>query len=89
MPQVKAHSIVAVRGGPPYEGGSDGVVEFESASIDGVQSELVIDSDHSVQNHPLLSQEVRRILLQHIGLEREIMERIELRGARGLRGAPH
>ncbi len=66
-PGVKAHSIIAVRGGPPPEGGSDGVVRFESAHIEDVESELVVDSDHSVQMQQRAIQELRRILLEHVG----------------------
>lgn len=66
-PGVTAHSIIAVRGGPPPEGGSDGVVRFESAHIEGVESELVVDSDHSVQMQQRAIQELRRILLEHVG----------------------
>jgi len=66
-PGVAAHSIIAVRGGPPPEGGSDGVVRFESAHIEGVESELVVDSSHSVQMQQRAIQEMRRILLEHAG----------------------
>jgi hypothetical protein len=67
-PGVRAHSIIPVRGGPPPEGQNDGVVEFESARIDGSESEFVVfHSGHSTQSNPLTIQEVRRILLA--GLE--------------------
>jgi pimeloyl-ACP methyl ester carboxylesterase len=66
-PAVKAHSIIAVRGGPPFIGKTDGVVAYESAHIDGVESEAVINSAHSTQGHPDTTTEVRRILRQHIG----------------------
>lgn len=66
-PGVTAHSIIAVRGGPPPEGGSDGVVRFESAHLESVASELVVDSDHSVQMQQRAIQELRRILLEHAG----------------------
>jgi hypothetical protein len=68
-PGVAAHSIIAVRGGPPPEGRSDGVVRFESARIDGVESQLVVDSGHSVQMQQRAIQEMRRILLLHAGAE--------------------
>lgn len=66
-PGVAAHSIIAVRGGPPPEGGSDGVVRYESAHLDGVESELIVDSDHSVQMQQRAIRELRRILLVHAG----------------------
>jgi hypothetical protein len=48
------------------KGGDDGVVAYESAHLDDVDSELVINSSHSVQGHPLAISEMRRILLQHL-----------------------
>jgi pimeloyl-ACP methyl ester carboxylesterase len=62
---IPAHSIVAVRGDGPLEDGSDGVVSYQSAHIDGVESELVVRSGHSVQSNPQSVLEVRRILLLH------------------------
>ena len=66
-PAIKAHSIIAVQGGPPFIGKTDGVVAYESAHIDGVESEAVINSGHSTQSHPDTTIEVRRILREHIG----------------------
>ncbi len=64
-PGVSAHSIIAVRGdGPPEEGG-DGVVNYSSAHIEDVESELVVRSGHSAQQEPRSIEEVRRILLLH------------------------
>ena len=64
-PRVTAHSIVAVQGDGPIESGNDGVVEYSSAHIDGVASEKVVRSSHSVQAVPEAIEEVRRILLLH------------------------
>jgi pimeloyl-ACP methyl ester carboxylesterase len=64
-PGVAAHSIIAVKGDGPIETGDDGVVEYRSAHVEGVDSELVVRSGHSVQGHPRTIQEVRRILLLH------------------------
>jgi pimeloyl-ACP methyl ester carboxylesterase len=64
-PGIPAHSIIAVRGDGPVEDGSDGVVRYQSAHIDGVESELVVRSGHSVQANPQAVLEVRRILLLH------------------------
>jgi pimeloyl-ACP methyl ester carboxylesterase len=63
---VTAHSIIAVQGDGPLEERNDGVVAYRSAHIEGVASELVVDSYHSVQGHPLAIAEVRRILLEHL-----------------------
>jgi pimeloyl-ACP methyl ester carboxylesterase len=62
---VVAHSIVGVEGGgPPAEGG-DGVVKYSSAHIDGVASEKIVHSAHSMQGNPETIQEVKRILIEH------------------------
>jgi hypothetical protein len=67
VPGVKAHSIIAVRDpDAPREEASDGVVKYESAHLDGVDSEYVVVSGHSCQDNPHAIQEVRRILLEHI-----------------------
>ena len=64
-PGVAAHSIIAVKGDGPPEKGNDGVVAYESAHVDGVDSELVVRSEHSVQGNPQAIEEVRRILMLH------------------------
>jgi len=65
-PGVTAHSIIPVRGDPPPDGQSDGVVRYESAHLDWVASELVVPrAGHSVQSNPLAIEEVGRILLEH------------------------
>ena len=64
-PGIPAHSIIAVRGDGPVEDGSDGVVRYESAHIEGVESELIVRSGHSVQANPQTVLELRRILLLH------------------------
>jgi hypothetical protein len=64
-PGIPAHSIVAVRGDGPVQDGSDGVVRYQSAHIEGVESELIVRSGHSVQANPQTVLEVRRILLLH------------------------
>lgn len=65
-PNVAVNSIIAVQGNGPIETGDDGVVTYKSAHIDGVQSELVVRSGHSVQSNPQTVAEVRRILLLHL-----------------------
>jgi hypothetical protein len=64
-PGVHAHSIIAVAGNGPVEGSSDGVVEYSSAHLDGVDSEYIVRSTHSTQSNPYTIEEVRRILLLH------------------------
>jgi pimeloyl-ACP methyl ester carboxylesterase len=65
-PGVVANSIIPVKEGyEPYEEGNDGVVEYKSAHIDDVESELVVRSTHSTQSNPHTIEEVRRILMKH------------------------
>jgi pimeloyl-ACP methyl ester carboxylesterase len=64
---VTFHSIIGSnRPGGPRES-TDGVVPYHSAHLDGVASELVVPSDHSVQKSQDAIREVRRILLEHLG----------------------
>ncbi len=65
-PGVPAHSIIAVLGDPPFIGKTDGVVAYESAHIEGVKSEKVVNSGHSAQGHPETIKEVQRILREHL-----------------------
>lgn len=77
-PWVKYHNIVGVL---PDEGltgwwaaGGDGVVSFESAHMEDVESEITVPANHTtVHAHPLAVLEVKRILLRHL---------VELRGDR-------
>ena len=64
---VTAHSIIPVKGDGPPEEGSDGVVKYTSAHVDYVESELVVRSGHGCQAKPQTIEEVRRILLEHLG----------------------
>jgi hypothetical protein len=70
-PGVAAHSIIAVRGSAPSDGiparnASDGWVRFESAHLEGVESEkIVFGSGHSVHMTQAAIQELRRILIEH------------------------
>ncbi len=64
-PGVVVHSIIPVKGDGPIESGNDGVVEYTSAHIEGVESETVVRSDHSTQGNPETIEEVRRVLLEH------------------------
>jgi pimeloyl-ACP methyl ester carboxylesterase len=67
VPGVKAHSIIAVTDPDvPRDRVSDGVVEYKSAHLEGVDSEYVVVSGHSCQDNPHTIQEVRRILLEHV-----------------------
>lgn len=66
-PQVKYHSIIAKRKADmPLAESDDGLVPYWSAHLDGVLSEKVIVSGHSVQETPDAVLEVRRILRQDL-----------------------
>jgi pimeloyl-ACP methyl ester carboxylesterase len=66
-PGVTVHSIIAVKEGGSLAEGGDGFVSYRSAHLDDAVSELVVRSGHSVQGHPEAIEEIRRILLQHLG----------------------
>jgi len=65
-PGVAAHSIVAVEGRGSPLGLHDGVVAYRSAHLEGVESEKIVQSSHSLQSNPATIQEVRRILREHV-----------------------
>jgi len=65
-PGVKGHSIIAVLPGMDIATGNDGVVEYTSAHLEGMESEYIVRFGHSCQGHPLTIEEVRRILLEHL-----------------------
>jgi hypothetical protein len=67
---VKYHNIVGVVSDDGWLNAlserGDGVVAYESAHLEDVQSEIVVDADHvHVHQHPRAILEVRRILLEH------------------------
>lgn len=65
-PGVKGHSIIAIDGDETPPDGDDGVVKYTSAHVDYVESEFLVRHGHSCQSHPLVIEEVRRILLEHL-----------------------
>jgi len=65
-PDVHAYSIIPVKGDGPPQAGNDGVVEYTSAHLDGVNSEFVVRDGHSTQATPETIEEVRRILYLHL-----------------------
>jgi pimeloyl-ACP methyl ester carboxylesterase len=66
-PGIHAHSIIPTLQDGPLQERDDGVVEYKSAHIDGVESEVVIEhSGHSTQANPLTVREVRRILIEEL-----------------------
>ena len=65
-PGVRGHSIIAVNTDGDPKLGNDGVVEYSSAHLDGMASELIVNSGHSSQLNPLAIDEVRRILVENL-----------------------
>jgi pimeloyl-ACP methyl ester carboxylesterase len=63
---VPFHSIIGDRGLGDGEQGSDGVVPYKSAHLEGAESELIVPSDHAATAHPLTVLEVKRILKLHL-----------------------
>ena len=66
---VTGNSIIAVDTDGPVTQGNDGVVQYLSAHIEPVESELVVRSAHSAEANPHTIEEVRRILRKQVGLE--------------------
>ena len=64
-PGITANSIIPVLPEMDIKSGNDGVVEYKSAHLEGVESEFIVRTDHSAQGHPLAIDEVRRILHRH------------------------
>jgi hypothetical protein len=69
-PDVTAHSIVAVEGAGDIVDRNDGLVAYRSAHLDGVASEKIVRSSHSMQSNPDTILEVRRILREHLDAQR-------------------
>lgn len=70
-PWVRRHNIVGRTSKKSLlgrvTGDGDGVVSYESAHLDNVASEVVIDADHlHIHRHPLAVLEVHRVLLAHL-----------------------
>ena len=64
---VIAHSIIPVKNpDDPKAKWNDGVVEYTSAHVDGVESELIVHSGHSTQAEPQTIEEIRRILIENL-----------------------
>ena len=67
-PGIKANSIIAIKGNDQPPNGADGVVKYDSAHVDYAESEFIVRSGHSCQMNPLTIEEVRRILLENLGV---------------------
>ncbi|WP_156906752.1 esterase/lipase family protein [Desulforegula conservatrix] len=65
-PGIKGNSIIAIKDDGDPKLGNDGVVEYKSAHLEGMESEFIARSSHSCQDKPSTIEEVRRILLKHL-----------------------
>ena len=63
---VIANSIIAVDSDTALSDAGDGVVKYMSAHVDGIESEKIIRSGHSVQGNSETILEVKRILHEHV-----------------------
>ncbi|MEI6534324.1 MAG: alpha/beta fold hydrolase [Verrucomicrobiaceae bacterium] len=65
---VHLHSIIGNKDGLPLTDPNcgDGFVPYSSAHLNGVESELIVRSNHSAQGKPEAVAEIRRILLLHL-----------------------
>ncbi len=66
-PGIPYHSIIGDRGKGDTPDSSDGVVAYWSSHLGGAVSEKIVPSHHSANQHPEGIEEIRRILLLHIG----------------------
>lgn len=64
--RVTCHSIIGDRGKGDTPNSSDGIVPYASSHVTPVASELIVPSNHSVQNNPAAIAELKRILLLHL-----------------------
>jgi hypothetical protein len=62
-PSVPYHSIIPLLA---KKSDSDGVVDYVSSHLDGAVSEKIVAGDHSSQETPAVTRELRRILLEHL-----------------------
>jgi pimeloyl-ACP methyl ester carboxylesterase len=63
-PKVPYHSIILLIFGVT---GTDGVVLYNSSHLNDAASELIVAGNHSSQQKPEVTRELRRILLEHVG----------------------
>ena len=62
-PSVPFHSIIPLKS---KKADSDGVVDYISSHLEGAESEKIVAGDHSSQETPEVTRELRRILLEHL-----------------------
>ena len=65
-PSVPYHSIIPLL---MRDADTDGVVDYVSSHLEGAESEKIVAGDHSSQETPEVTSEIKRILLEHLGAE--------------------
>ena len=63
-PSIPYHTIIGDRGRSDGEI-SDGWVSYESAHLEGAESELLVPARHDAYSHPKAIAEIKRILFEH------------------------
>ena len=67
-PSVRSHSIIADLRDPPGPGATDGIVPYSSSHLECAASELLFHGTHICLDDPVVIREVRRILVEHAGI---------------------
>ena len=60
--------------GPPPRLWTDGVVSYESAHLDGAESEVMVRHNHFVNDTIEATREVHRVLNIHLGFNAELLK---------------
>jgi hypothetical protein len=66
-PWIPFHLIIGVRHGSNVRRSSDGIVPYSSSYLEGAQSELDVQTGHTVTHSPKTEEEVLRILKLNLG----------------------
>lgn len=64
--KVTYHSIIGNKKAADTPGGTDGIVTYESAHLDGAASEIIVHSKHDAHTKATTIAEIRRILHLHL-----------------------
>jgi pimeloyl-ACP methyl ester carboxylesterase len=64
--EIPFHSIIGDQGIGNGEEGTDGVVTYKSAHLEGAESELIVPTNHGAHHHPFAILELKRILKLHL-----------------------
>ncbi len=65
---VPCHSIMGDRGKNDSPYSTDSVVPYWSSHLDSAQSEVIVPTDHGAMASPKTTEEIRRIILEQLGM---------------------